>query len=291
VTFDADDRSIQDSEITELFAFTYPGGVIRYASGDIDIAVDADGDTIVETYVANPSSTGRIAIAQITDSGELDIELASDDPVAVLYSAGPLAGYGPPLRALEARVWHYQKVSGTTQQQWRGFVGGQSYNEGVCTLRVTSGTDDAFATEIPSVVLQRSCNVFLGSSRCTVNLTSFSTLTSVAIGGIDPTGRYITVAAGGIAGPSPYYVQGTIKNMLDGEIRGVSQQSGSVLRINLPFRNLPALGAITIVAGCNKLVNTCRDLFGNVANFRGHPHAQLANPFIVGVRNVGRRSS
>jgi len=288
VTYAADDVSIQDSEQTELFEFTYPGGVTRYAGGSEDITVDANGDAVAETYYATAAAAGRLVVAQVTELSELSIELAGDDPVVQLYSTGIIAGYGPPIRGLEVRVFRYEKVSGETIQMWRGYAGGLAFKGPKASYRISSAVDDALTTQIPDVVLQRQCNAHFTDSRCGIVATSVQT--AATISSISTDGLQIIVSA--IGGASPYHVGGTVVHVGSTEVRGIRDQNGTTLDLALiPFRNAQVGDAVLVRAGCDYKAKTCRDKFNNIPNFRGHPIAQLSNPFVLGVTNNGRRTS
>lgn len=292
--FDTYDQSQQDGEPVDLVSLVGPGFVYRYASGDRAIAVDADGDTIVETYAASAVKLGRAKVGDLAADVDAEVTLPASDALVRQYQAGPIAGFGPPPRSVLCRAYRYQVGAGLARQVARGFVGGMRFEtqaQGrVAILRVPSGTVDALSTPIPAVVLQRACNAVLGDARCKYNIEGVVTLATITTAA--PDGRSLTVSANG--GTGQYHQYGTILDVASGELRGITNQSGLTLSIGpLPFRTVPAslVGrSVKIYPGCDLTIATCKTKFGNVVNFRGHPQSQYSNPWTVGILNV-RRSS
>ncbi|MEM6496284.1 MAG: phage BR0599 family protein, partial [Pseudomonadota bacterium] len=53
-----------------------------------------------------------------------------------------------------------------------------------------------------------------------------------------------------------------------------------------PARDVVVGDAVTITAGCDKVLETCRDKFSNVANYRGFPHIP-GNDFVTAYARQG----
>lgn len=74
---------------------------------------------------------------------------------------------------------------------------------------------------------------------------------------------------------------GGVMTLTSGALAGISvdidsaARTGGRMRLSLwqPLRALPQAGdAVTVLEGCDKRFETCRDRFGNAQNFRGFPH-------------------
>lgn len=122
-------------------------------------------------------------------------------------------------------------------------------------------------------VSTKTCRNRLGDLRCRVDLslyTSTSAITSVT--------SKRSFSASGLPQVADFFGEGVI-TFTSGENTGLSQKVRSHtadggLVLVLPMVMDIAIGdQFTIVAGCHKrLLEDCRDKFGNVLNFRGEPH-------------------
>lgn len=116
------------------------------------------------------------------------------------------------------------------------------------------------------------CDAELGDARCTVNLATFTdtgTVTAVA------DRAHFTASA--LAGADHLYRYGVITwdtGANAGRRMEVKEFSaGGIFELQLPMSSAVAVGdTFTAVAGCDKLLATCRDTYSNVVNFRGFPH-------------------
>jgi uncharacterized phage protein (TIGR02218 family) len=112
------------------------------------------------------------------------------------------------------------------------------------------------------------CLADLGDDRCKVDLAGFSHSCSVSS---VSSRRLIAYSGGQGAG---YFTNGYItftSGDLSGWVQDVRYDDGSNLEFFTPLPGTPAASdAFTAVAGCDKRLETCRDTFSNVENFRGH---------------------
>lgn len=113
------------------------------------------------------------------------------------------------------------------------------------------------------------CRASLGDQRCRVSMAGRRVVARV-IGG---EGEAITVdrppdAAGHWTGGRVRWLDGAN----GGLTRPILQHEGAELTLAEPHAFAPALGRVEIIEGCDKRFSTCRDRFGNAANFRGEPH-------------------
>jgi uncharacterized phage protein (TIGR02218 family) len=60
--------------------------------------------------------------------------------------------------------------------------------------------------------------------------------------------------------------------------RMVVYHKGSTIKIRYMILNMPSGAEVSVYAGCDRAVTTCRDKFNNVAQFGGHPHVPVDNP-------------
>lgn len=279
MAYDDDDRSVQDSEPYYLVTLTYPGGVVRYNSSDINIAVDADANAIVETFVRAQLSAGSLLVKPSTEMREYEVTLPISDPIVEYYKTG-----GPPPRALQIDVWRYQMVSGQVRREASGYAAGLALSPKTqtATFRIPDATDDHMDVLIPTVALSRTCNAFLYDSKCRVNKATYTEARTIA--GISADG--LTITFSGLAVFAPNWKHGLLEHVSSTEQRSIVDHFPTGVVVNLPFRN-PQIGdAINVSQGCARTIEVCDNTFDNVINFRGHPRAPLQNPFLVGTTNV-----
>jgi hypothetical protein len=118
-----------------------------------------------------------------------------------------------------------------------------------------------------------SCPAVLGDSECGVNLASF-TITGT-IESVDGSGLVITDATN-ITEAINTYAYGKI-TMTSGASSGYSMEVKSstvgtvTLQQRLPF-GISAGDTYTLVQGCDKTLDTCKNTYDNVVNFRGFRH-------------------
>lgn len=147
----------------------------------------------------------------------------------------------------------------------------------------------AFETEVRTLLVRANqqvgkvcsplCRVkVLGDSECTVNLASF-TFSSQTVASVVSRSQFRTASAGVVGKPAFYFAYGKLtwtsgaNNGKAVEVR--SHDTGSPCLLTLaeimPF-DIQVGDAFTIIAGCDRRLETCRDKFSNVLNFRGEPY-------------------
>jgi uncharacterized phage protein (TIGR02218 family) len=148
-------------------------------------------------------------------------------------------------------------------------------------VAVGEGTDAGFVAtlESPAAALQASvvelcspeCRAELGDPRCRVSLRRRRRITHISAAAAD------RVQAGGIAVAD--HEDGRLL-VLDGASAGLERRIVAAaegwLQLDEPLAM--AVGdRVQLTQGCDKRFATCRDHFGNAANFRGEPHVPGAD--------------
>lgn len=120
----------------------------------------------------------------------------------------------------------------------------------------------------------RTCRHKLGSTACTIDLTSTSyrktgTLSAVTDASVF-TSSARTEAVDFFSGGTITFTSGA-NSGLTVDIKSFA--AGGLFTLWLPLPNLPVAGdAYTVVAGCDKQFTTCQTKFANTLNFGGFPH-------------------
>jgi uncharacterized phage protein (TIGR02218 family) len=125
---------------------------------------------------------------------------------------------------------------------------------------------------------QHACDAQLGDARCSIDLDDPAYRGAGAVTALVGDRGF---AAAGLAGfAAGWFALGRV-SWASGANAGRSAEvashsvSGGVRQLMLleaPVRPIALGDDFTVVAGCDKRLETCRSRFGNVANFRGFPH-------------------
>lgn len=226
-----------------------------------------DRDLVVEglRYRAAPGITpSSIEEAEIDSDAPLDV--AGAVSAASLTDADLRAGRwdGAAVRLL-AVAW---ENPGHFVQLARGELGSVAVEQGRFTVEVRGpgGMLDEPVVEETSP----ECRAGLGDKRCRVALAGRVTIARVTASA----GAGLTVDR---AEPVPNGWGWGRARWIDGANGGLTQRvlasAGQTITLAEPPRFAVASGdRIELTEGCDKRFATCRDRFGNAANFRGEPH-------------------
>lgn len=126
-------------------------------------------------------------------------------------------------------------------------------------------------------VYQARCPAALGDAACRVDLDAPGRMAAAVVLAVD--GRQVLVEGGGAAAAG-WFAEGLLR-VTTGAAAGLvaalrsDRIEGSGRRLEL-WRGFDAPlapgDAVTLVAGCDKRPETCRQKFGNLLNYRGFPH-------------------
>lgn len=259
MAFADDEKSVSSSAPVELYTFTLPTITYRLTNYDTDFVFGGN------TYSAIPMQRTAVEGSAAEQAQEIVVTLPSSTPVVRNHVFGVIP------REMFLEVRRVQLVSGESSVVWDGKVTsvsvGTEDGKSVARLRVPSVMDEAMSAQVPSAHYQRLCNHILYDARCRVLRTSFDVVASVtAVSGVT-----VTVSTVG-GNPDAWFRAGEVVRTSDGERRLVTKHFGTTLTLNAPFSAVVLPFAVTLFAGCDHTVHTCRDKFSNVVNFGGHPY-------------------
>lgn len=269
------EQSPRDSRVKEIYDFVGADGTYRYTSAKTSFAFDGN------TYSAIPIMRKAIKGRADSSPGELVVEMPAITQLVKTH------GFGVTPETLTLQVRRVQSVLGLARTLWQGSIQSISFRGFDAILRCTTLLDDAMRAEIPNAFFQKLCNHVLYDARCTLNELDFDISTTIV--NLTNNGDGVLVASVG-GNPNNYYRGGRIVHDSTGEQRLIVLQIGQTLTISSPFRSAAISDAVTVFAGCDRSIKTCRDKFSNVANFGGHPWMELAgSPFEPGgIRGMGK---
>ncbi len=230
---------------------------------------DHDNDLVVDghTYLARSgmapsavSSQAGLAVDNLELEGLLD-----DDSIARSDLLGGLYDHAE----LEVFMVNYAAPDDGRLQVKIGWLGEVTLRDGVFLVEVR-GLSAALQQTIGEVYTP-TCRAQLGDARCKQNLTAFT-----FTGTIDTVENeyMMTDAARGQA--NGYFAYGKI-TFTSGANTGLSMEvrdfANGRFTLFLPLPNPVQAGdAYSVVAGCDKRIDTCVARFANAVNFRGEPH-------------------
>ena len=242
---------------------------------DHDVAVVFDGTTFEAqsgfTATEIQSSLG-LSVDNLEASGALSSGKLSDTRLAT-----------GDFDHAQIEVWKVNWQD-TTQRvlERKGHLGEVSFGQGAFKAEVRGLAH--LMNQKKGRIYHHSCDALLGDARCGVNAASFTataTISAVRESGFDVTG--VSAFA------DDWFSRGTLKFLsvpnTGRQIDIKRHRSDSTVRIDLwmsPKFTVAIGEQVSLVAGCDKQLETCRAKFSNAVNFRGFPHMP-GNDFVAAI--------
>lgn len=168
---------------------------------------------------------------------------------------------------------------------------GEVKREGTAFTAELRGLADLLSQESGRLYTAK-CGADLGDGKCRVDLTNPAYRGSGTVAAIEGTSMLVASGLGGFAdgrfsagrlswssgANAGLSIEIKLHRNLDGEVRLTLWQA-------MP-ESLSIGDVFTVTAGCDKLLATCRDRFGNADNFRGFPHIP-GNDFVLSYPTAG----
>lgn len=231
---------------------------------DYDVPVEADGHTYAPTGSAERSSVrlgtglqaGNLDIGGILSSGQI----TDADLLAGRYDYATLtvaqAFVGAALPSIPLAKGRFGEVS-SDNGQYRVEINDQSQ-----ALQAMVGESTSAA-----------CRADFGDARCGASLSTWRDTYTLA--SVTDARTLVLTGPSQITAPATY--AGGLLEVMNGAAAGwrmdVKSWASLTLGLYLPLPVLPAAGdQVRVTAGCDKRLDTCRDVFANVINFQGEPH-------------------
>lgn len=203
-----------------------------------------------------------------------NLELTTLDDGTLFQRDEVLAGVW---RNAKFRIFRYRwdvaapTVANDVETLTRGWFGEVTLN--AATIKVELRGLKQLLQQSVGEVSTKTCRNRLGDARCRVDLSPWT-----HAGVITNVTDKRTFAASGMAQGADYFGEGLV-TFTSGANAGLSQKvrthaAGGVITLVLPMIMPVVVGdKFTALAGCRKrLLEDCRDKFGNVLNLRGEPH-------------------
>jgi uncharacterized phage protein (TIGR02218 family) len=265
-TYDENERSVSQSRPVDLYVITTPTKTYRLTSYAVDVSYAGN------TYTATTMSRGNHQIAQDLTGRELIVYLPISHELVQRFCAT-----GVPEHAVTVVYSRLQQVSGVAIQQASGYATGLSIDGNVALIRVPSLTDDAMKIQLPVVSARKICNHVLFDPRCSPNPGSDGpspaafTVAATVISQTAGVGSVSLVVSSVSGNPDGWFNFGRVIHAASGQTVYIVKQVGTTLTLNTQIVGATSSDALTIIAGCDHTIATCKVKFSNRVNNGGMP--------------------
>lgn len=268
MTFLTDETGLDTSNPIELYRFVGSLDTYAFTSSNRDKTVFG-----ADEYRPATIRRSEIILGDVTEKNELKVEVPIGSKLVRDY------GFDIPPPELTLEIYRKHGLNGTPVVWFVGTVSAITMEGTKAICVIPSIFSALMQSEFPNVYYQCPCNHVLFSTRCGVSRDAFTlpgTVTSM------PSRVNIVVPEAG-SKPDQWLRAGELVSS-GGERRLIVDHKGAQLILNYPFRTLEQGDAVTLYAGCDHLIQTCRDKFSNHINHLGFPNTPGLNPFVTGLR-------
>ena len=234
----------------------------RYTSSDQDQTYGGN------SYEAVPIERGSVTYDSNLEVSSLDVTFArSQNPVTEFVVQNPVT-------VLWIKVTRVFVDEDEVDIVFIGQIKNVSF-KGLTAKANCVGFESYLKQPIPIYRYQQLCNWEVFDSKCSKDDTAFKTTTNLT----EVSNDGLTLTSPDFASvDSNYYTSGKI--IFGDDARMITYHVGSIIKVRFRIMYLVPGSEVTVYAGCDRNIETCRDKFDNVINFGGHPHIPLDNPVL-----------
>lgn len=250
-----------EKKIVELYRFWVGTTYWYYTTADVALVYNGN------TYLPASIERGLVRYDSKAEVSQLDLKFSRlSDPVLKFISMNPvelvwvevLRAY-PDISPMETSVVFIGQIKNV---RFKGLA-----------AQVTCVSFEFFLRQpIPIHRYGPQCNWTLFDASCKKAEGVFVTTINV-----DVADNKMSVSAGTIGTyDTSFFALGYLKYQLNR--RMIVDHVGDTVYLRYPLLDLPATAYVTLYAGCDGSIVTCRDKFDNVVNYGGHPYVPRDNP-------------
>jgi uncharacterized phage protein (TIGR02218 family) len=283
VSYSGQESSVESGKPIELYLFVNEGLVTEkyaYTSATQNVTFDS------VTYTPKIIERTKISVERAepgTDKG-LELTLPASDALVLRYTTSV-----PPKRDL-VTIYRRHANDGATPETityYRGYISSVSFQGHVAKVKVAP-----FATilsrNVPKRIYRGLCTHVLYDTECKVLSSNPSFSFAVNVTAVSTDGLTVTIAGTGIGGRAADYYDGGMlrRGSIDRRMVLDFVDTGSntgTCKVLLPFPSLAVGEVMTLLAGCDHSITTCRTKFANEVNYGGFPWVPTRNPFNTGI--------
>lgn len=264
MTYASYETSTQSAAPVELFRFVRGDKCWNYTSADEDAVY------LGETYLARTISRGSFERNEEAVSAQVEVRV--DRELALVSQF--LDGSVPEPVYLWIFRLHRDQPDVITMFKGRVANATIQLEEIVLNCQSPLGSDEK---AIPRERIMRTCPHALYGNRCRVDPTAYDVATTISGTGGDAN-QYTVASDGG--NPDGWFAAGVMVVDATGQRGFIQEHTGNTIRLLQAIPGLGVSDAVTLYAGCDRTVETCRDKFNNVPEFGGFPLHPERNPFV-----------
>jgi len=269
MTYETLELSTDDSRPVEYVAITYESLAFRYTTADVPLGLDG------HTYIPVAGAVSNIESADEPTKSSCSITLPRVDAVGDLFRIQPPSGI------VTVTIWRDHYLDGDVQVVFKGRVVNADWRGPLIQLKCESAVTSLlrgalrrrFSNQCPHALYDQE----LGS--CRVNRAGYTDI------GVATSWSGRLVVTSGLPGrPTGWYSGGMLQwvdattGVTEKRMIANSNIDGTLVLTMNPF-SLPPGAAISVIAGCDHLLDTCHSKFNNSDNFGGTPFVPIRNPF------------
>ena len=246
----------------EIYDFWYGTAYWRYTSGDISVNYNEN------TYEPAPIERGIVTYDSNLEVSTLDIIMARSQGFVTKYIVQN------PVLVLWVKVTRLFRDLSEPDIVFIGQIKNVTFT-GLTAKVSCVGFEKYFKQPIPNWRYQILCNYKVFDNNCSLSDNFFKTTTNIDTVSSDN----LTITSNDFSlQDSDYYKLGKI--VFGEDSRMITYHVGNTIKIRFRMPNLVPGSEVTVYAGCDRNIETCRDKFNNVINFGGHPYIPLDNPVL-----------
>lgn len=260
--------SAESARPVELYIFVIGTETYRYTSAEDTVIYSANNYLSRQIDRTSPKASSNESGRQ-----QMEITLPTSDPVAARY-----VGIVPAERASLEIIRFHRGDAPNGVILWNGRIVSAKFEQQGALCRLFSiSSEAALSRPIPGRKYQGLCNHTLYNPLCQVVKASHKYSGNVSA----VSGNTITVDGINAAKGAGWAIGGTIDHGNDRRL--ITEQSGDVLTLQLPFQSTPLNQTVDVYAGCDHKITVCDSKFSNAINFGGFPYVPTKNPFNTGL--------
>lgn len=252
------------SDPAELYRIWRESGDEEWTYTSADSAVVYGG----KTYSPAAISRGAVTYDASLDTSSLDITLDRVSDPAVRFVASH------PVEQIWVQVLRVHRDQSPVEAVvvFAGLIVSVGISGAEAKIQC-AGIDKALDQQIPTFRIQPGCNATPFDAKCALDPDDY------VITGVTATvlsGGLVLTATGFAGYADGYFTLGHIT--INGHRRMIVEHSGQEIRLRYPIPGMASGDGFSAWPGCDGAIETCRDKFNNVINFRGYPDLPTDNP-------------
>lgn len=256
---------MKDSDATffiELYVINLKTGTIYLAATDTDITFAG------QTYMAIPFQRETIDRSMDNVIDSCDISLGDGDYDKLAYLCNGFDFRGADVTIFKIAYPDSLKDDTIKSISFIGYINSCSYSDGVFSCSLNTRLPNI---EVPNRTCQLCCNSDFGDDECGIPLEE----TRVQLVSGSNNSNILLSATYG----KDYWKDGVIS--IKGESRLILSNEDNKIVVNYSFlqSDIKEGMYVTLIRGCDKTKETCRDRFNNMKNFSGFPAIPWENVY------------